>query len=310
MENFDARVDHIEQRLPEEQPPRLHARTAVAGVLEVPIHVAVVRHAAWIPKWTTGSTWGAKTMWAEKIPLGLDSAGSIRHDVAVALAAHNAHELADLVGNSGWEWVADAVPSLSWRQSTEEDTFGDVETDDLDEDRKIRREHLVQRDSDLEIVQGPQGNPYDQASQYARIDSRVTIVPPEDCKVVEYATTPSTGSTARRSESVLVKDFERWLIADGHEVQRLLIRPIGESDSLVTETYDVTGGVLYEAKSKADRATIRLGIGQLLDYLRFVDDVKGSLLLPLEPSYDLRSLIFACGLSVTYPKDGSWTTEE
>ena len=93
-------------------------------------------------------------------------------------------------------------------------------------------------------------------------------------------------------------------------MQRLLIRPIGESDSLVTDTYDVTGGVLYEAKSKADRATIRLGIGQLLDYLRFVDDVKGSLLLPLEPSYDLRSLIFACGLSVTYPKDGSWTTEE
>ncbi len=35
----------------------------------------------------------------------------------------------------------------------------------------------------------------------------------------------------------------------------------------MTDTYDAATGTLYEAKAKSDRATIRLAVGQLLDYL-------------------------------------------
>jgi len=138
---------------------------------------------------------------------------------------------------------------------------------------------------------------------------RVELVPPEASNVVEYRTTPAAGDSARRLESVLVKEFEQWLVMQGHDVQRAQIRPIGEAAPLVTDTYDVTSDVLYEAKSKSDRATIRLGVGQLLDYLRFLP-AKGSLLLPSNPSDDLRSFIFSCGLSVTFPQDSSWVTDE
>lgn len=136
------------------------------------------------------------------------------------------------------------------------------------------------------------------------------VVPPEASNVVEYRTTPIAGERARRSESLLVKEFEKWLATQGHEVGRVQIRPIGEDDPLVTDTYDVSAGVLYEAKSSADRATIRLGVGQLLDYLRYLPGATGSLLLPSDPSYDLRSFIFSCGLSVTYPQGSSWVTDE
>jgi len=138
---------------------------------------------------------------------------------------------------------------------------------------------------------------------------RVELIPPEASNVVEYRTTPAAGESACRLESVLVKEFEQWLVMQGHDVRRVQILPIGEAAPLVTDTYDVTRAVLYEAKSTSDRATIRLGVGQLLDYLRFLP-VKGSLLLPSNPSDDLRSFIFSCGLSVTFPQGSSWITDE
>lgn len=138
---------------------------------------------------------------------------------------------------------------------------------------------------------------------------QVVLVPPEACNVVEYERSPAGGEKARRLESELVKRYEAWLERQGHEVQRVQIRVIGETAPLVTDTYDVTEGVLYEAKSGTDRATIRLGIGQLYDYLRHFENVQGALLLPSDPSYDLRDLIFSRGFWVTYPEGDSWVTE-
>lgn len=143
----------------------------------------------------------------------------------------------------------------------------------------------------------------------APVGHRVVLVSPEACRVVEFETAPTVGANARRSESVLRQGFESWLTHQGHEVRRVLLYPDNEKNPLVTDTYDETNGVLYEAKSNIDRATVRLGVGQLLDYLRFFDDVKGSLLLPSEPSEDLCSFIFSCGLSLTFPQGNSWMTK-
>jgi hypothetical protein len=138
---------------------------------------------------------------------------------------------------------------------------------------------------------------------------QIDLVPPEACDVLEYERSPAGGEKARRLESELVKRYEAWLEGRGHEVRRAQIRVTEEARPLVTDTYDVTDRVLYEAKSSDDRATIRLGIGQLYDYLRHFENVQGSLLLPSDPSYDLRKLIFHCGFWVTYPEGDSWKTE-
>lgn len=140
----------------------------------------------------------------------------------------------------------------------------------------------------------------------ARIGDRVELVPPEASAVIEYAVAPRSGEKARRDESQLVKQLEAWLTAEGRQVRRARIRPIGESNHLVTDTYDVDLKVLYEAKSSSDRATVRLAVGQLLDYLRFLPGAVGVVLLPDEPSYDLQAFVAACGLGVTYPSDGRW----
>lgn len=115
---------------------------------------------------------------------------------------------------------------------------------------------------------------------------------------------------AQLAEGKLAAQFESWLRSQQHEVERIRIRIPGERYELVTDTYDGTAKILYEAKSGSGRATVRLGIGQILDYLRFLPGVKGRLLLPHEPSQDLKALITACGLTFTYRKLGSWVTSE
>ena len=74
----------------------------------------------------------------------------------------------------------------------------------------------------------------------------------------------------------------------------------------MTDTYDVDSNILYEAKSSCDRATIRLAVGQLLDYLRFLPEARGVVLLPDEPGYDLQALLASCGLGLTYPAGSEW----
>jgi hypothetical protein len=135
---------------------------------------------------------------------------------------------------------------------------------------------------------------------------RVEFVPPEASDVIEYPVSPRSGEKARREESQLVKRFESWLTSRGHQIERARIRPIGEANYLFTDTYDVDSKILYEAKSSCDRATIRLAVGQLLDYLRFLPEAGGAILLPDEPTYDLQSFVAACGLGLTYPSEGGW----
>lgn len=301
-------LDYIEQRLPQVPPSRLHERTVEGGALIVPTHVAVVRHAAWRREWASGATWGNNTRWANEVPLGLVSEGQIRLDVARALATHNASELADLAAHPGWEWVANVMPPMSGDPATASvppgGDFGDHEGE--------RRPSIPDLDGGQPQASGSPntGTTPNAGASSQQEGLRVKVVPPEASNVLEYRTTPTAGEGARRSESLLVKEFERWLAMKGHEVGRAQIRPVGENAPLVTDTYDVTDSVLYEAKSSADRATIRLGVGQLLDYLRFLPGVKGSLLLPSDPSYDLRLFIFSCGFSVTYRQGSSWVTDE
>ncbi len=138
----------------------------------------------------------------------------------------------------------------------------------------------------------------------------VEFVDGERNVVTEYETAPKTGSVARRREGEMVARFEDHLRAAGHVVKRVRIRAPGESQTLVTDTYDVTTGTLYEAKSSVTRPTVRLAVGQLLDYKRFVPSTtKLALLLPALVSPDLYAYVGSCEMRITYQDEDGWAVQ-
>ena len=55
--------------------------------------------------------------------------------------------------------------------------------------------------------------------------------------------------------------------------------PVG-STALYSDLADVTANVVYEAKGSGERMSVRLALGQVLDYGRYVDQSKLAVLLP------------------------------
>jgi hypothetical protein len=105
---------------------------------------------------------------------------------------------------------------------------------------------------------------------------------------------------AERRESSLVQDFSAYLRALGHEVCRKQIVPHGEYKPLFTDLFDETAGLLVEAKGSVTRESIRMAIGQLADYGRFVDARHRAILVESRPRPDLESLALSQGIAVVW----------
>ena len=98
----------------------------------------------------------------------------------------------------------------------------------------------------------------------------------------------------RRREAELVMEFESFLRSSGIEVSAHHYR-LGELE-LRNDIADDTNQILWEAKGSIDRSSVRMALGQLLDYARFEDGVwRGGVLLPRRPSADLLELIHVAG---------------
>ena len=108
-------------------------------------------------------------------------------------------------------------------------------------------------------------------------------------------------SDAERTEQALVVAFRDHLIAQGHEVSRLKIVPPGEAKPLFADLFDRSTNTLFEAKGTVERGSIRMAVGQLLDYRRFLDPApRLTVLLPTEPREDLRGLLQSAGVDVVW----------
>lgn len=96
--------------------------------------------------------------------------------------------------------------------------------------------------------------------------------------------------SARQREAALTARFTEYLEkAHGREVKRYKITtPAG---ILYTDTADITAGVVYEAKSDTARISVRLALGQVLDYGRYVEGSELAVLLPGMPAADLIELL-------------------
>lgn len=93
-----------------------------------------------------------------------------------------------------------------------------------------------------------------------------------------------------QNEAQLTTRFQKYLEAHQREVMRYRIIPVG-SATLYSDLADVTDNVLYEAKGSAERMSVRLALGQVLDYGRYVDGSRLAVLLPIAPAADLVELL-------------------
>ncbi len=122
------------------------------------------------------------------------------------------------------------------------------------------------------------------------------------------ANIPGGPRKVERREGILTTAFEAFLAKNGHTVKRFQLVVEGERGALLTDTYDVTDNVLYEAKGKSGRNDVRMAVGQLMDYRRHAQklaaaELRLAILLPGDPGKDLRDLIQSAGITLVY-RDG------
>jgi hypothetical protein len=109
---------------------------------------------------------------------------------------------------------------------------------------------------------------------------------------------------AERREQALVLAFRDHLLNEGHEVSRLKIVPPGEAKPLFSDLMDRTTNTLFEAKGTVERGSLRMAVGQLLDYSRFVEPApRLAVLLPTAPRQDLQEFLKCAGVDLVW-RDG------
>ncbi|MFJ4185548.1 hypothetical protein [Kitasatospora sp. NPDC089509] len=119
----------------------------------------------------------------------------------------------------------------------------------------------------------------------------------------------TAASIAVRREAELTKTYRAVLESLGHETGAFQIKVEGMSSTLRTDLYDATDHVLYEAKGSGSREDVRMAIGQLLDYSRYVKTPTRQhephmvVLLPAPPAADMQALLAHHRIGLVYQSD-------
>lgn len=115
---------------------------------------------------------------------------------------------------------------------------------------------------------------------------------PEATKAEKYPVHASAEHReADRRESKLVSDYRTFAQSNGGVLVRQRISPPGEAQ-LFTDLFDKQLNLLIEAKGSVTRESIRMAIGQLFDYRRFITPTpRLAVLLPTRPRDDLVALL-------------------
>lgn len=104
-----------------------------------------------------------------------------------------------------------------------------------------------------------------------------------------------------RREQRLVLAYCEFLATKEIEAGRHRIRPTGEAKPLFSDVFDRSRNNIIEAKGSGSRSNIRMAIGQLADYGRFVEPAPSpAVLLPQRPRGDLEALLRSQGIAVIW----------
>lgn len=137
----------------------------------------------------------------------------------------------------------------------------------------------------------------------------VTDVPIEENRTERAVVTPTANPrSAERKESALVQGYRKYLKeAFGRDVCRKRIIPPNEQASLYTDLYDAIDNRLIEAKGSVSREAVRMAIGQLLDYQRFISPTPSlAILVPQRPRPDLLNLCAHASIDVIWPEGAGY----
>lgn len=138
----------------------------------------------------------------------------------------------------------------------------------------------------------------------------VTSQEVEDHNCECYVVTPGkTPSEAERREGKLVQDFKKYYekANSSNKVTRLRIKAPGEACPVVTDAYIETEKLLIEAKGSVERGAIRMAIGQLFDYSRFIAATRKAILVPSRPREDIINLLRGLEIEIIW-RDGKGFT--
>ena len=164
------------------------------------------------------------------------------------------------------------------------------------------RSVIVFRLKPLDVRAKPSASTLDRVAANAGVED----VPVEEQWTEKAFVEPSRQAyEAERREQTLVLAFCEHLRQQQHKVSRLKIVPPGEAKPIFSDLIDRTTNTLYEAKGTVERGAIRMAIGQLLDYSRFIEpSPRLAVLLPSEPRHDLRELLMSSGVDTVW-RNGS-----
>ncbi|MFJ6703566.1 MULTISPECIES: hypothetical protein [unclassified Streptomyces] len=123
-----------------------------------------------------------------------------------------------------------------------------------------------------------------------------TFVMPEAFNTKMSLRSASASIVAVRREAELTQQYIAHLRSLGHSVGAFQIKVKGLSSTLRTDLYDATEHRLYEVKGAHAREDVRMALGQLLDYSRYVstdqhpNPPECTILLPAQPDADMYDL--------------------
>jgi hypothetical protein len=137
----------------------------------------------------------------------------------------------------------------------------------------------------------PQTSPIEGANRAADISTvAIDAVPVAAVNTEHSQVDEIVSGHVVQKEAQLTTRFQKYLESRDREVLRYKIIPVG-STALYSDLADITDNVLYEAKGSAERMAVRLALGQILDYGRYVAGSRLAVLLPEAPAADLIELL-------------------
>jgi hypothetical protein len=115
---------------------------------------------------------------------------------------------------------------------------------------------------------------------------------------------------AERKETSLVQTLADHLRAKNHDVCRHQLLPVDERQPLFTDLYDKDLDLLVEAKGSVTRENIRMAIGQLADYGRFLPGSTPAILVPTKPRKDLIELATSQEIMILWPRGNGFDSSK
>lgn len=142
-----------------------------------------------------------------------------------------------------------------------------------------------------------QASPIKEPATRPTVESR----PIEESLTESFDAAPTSGGIRTRREAALVQRYAAWMGRHGTKVERQRYAVRGEARPLVCDVFVPELSLLIEAKAHDNRNSVRLAIGQLMDYRRFVERPRLAVLLPHEPATDHQALLRSVGVAWIWP---------